>query len=893
MSNPYDSPYPDDDLLDAWQPNNTNTFNLDSQTYSDRPLPNSFSEQVFAEAQSEMSRETLDFLTAEDPFNSDAAIPHEHGLGFDLLFDWSLLDPSINQYSNIPIPDNALLPLNSNISSFPPFDQQLSAGNLPHSCLVQCLDQDHQDNPLSVYPPLGADGGINPSPYGRQVIQQAAQIHHSTTQNPHDSRNNVDLNPNAPSESNNNPQKDPASPARTSLSTSGLRKVRTKRLPKNAAGDTSRDPSTVYKQNPGGATPWGGLTWNGQELFSYNLQRQWLRDRCFNKEQFRQYAYSCVRDTVFWVQQFPSQCGHRLDDEDRLCRYANCPLENRIITAGWLRVAFDEFPLDTSSGETDPLRCAGSVHLYCFEQIFSPKEIHGFHVSGRLRPEDRVFPREESSKVELEKLTDKGIIRKAYQPWFQQLPKRLQEQQRNQASEQQREQTPEQAPEQTPEQAPEQAQEYRDSLSYQLNKYHVDNQTAARQRARSQRNSQKTQKEMKTIDVHLGDLQMFVDITNKTKEDKKRKRPSTSGTRGNDTLNSAPQRQQQQTLTITDPAREQRRADVASWYPEPTQEHSELHELQPRERHLADGHLEESSSRGLGPGYGGHMRPDLAQFYSVGSQYRDPNAFQLNPTPSRQPSYFDPLNPAQNSMRPNIPSPVTTPNTLSSYLQDRHLGVSNPNYKYPPYPTGTRLNRATRGQPRPILRPVITQLYPFFGNPSALVDAFTQTSGETLKLLERSRNTVFYDSRRSSNPIRGGLPIDPRISEDVIEVSQHQQEAVGEANNAFTTHAPTDPVASQLPGITDSAVSPRVTAASPPWHSLVNFDGYEYSGAGFSLLPIDITATSEVYGERAATPAGVSIQDVSSPRAASVKRKNLSPSEATQSEQANKRRRTS
>lgn len=88
MSDSYGSQHANAEFLDTWHPNITDTVNLDNQESTGMPLPISFSEQVYAESQSGMNPETLDFLTTTDPFHPDAAMAQEHSLDIDLSLDW-------------------------------------------------------------------------------------------------------------------------------------------------------------------------------------------------------------------------------------------------------------------------------------------------------------------------------------------------------------------------------------------------------------------------------------------------------------------------------------------------------------------------------------------------------------------------------------------------------------------------------------------------------------------------------------------------------------------------------------------------------------------------------------------------------------------------------------
>ncbi|KAL7960493.1 hypothetical protein V8C34DRAFT_321377 [Trichoderma compactum] len=867
MSDSNGSQHANAEFLDTWHPTITDMVNLDNQDSTGIPLPISFSEQVCAESQSGMNPETLDFLTDTDPFHSDAATTQEHSLDIDLPLDWMAPGPSSNPFPHIGIPENNASPLQNGNQLLVPFGQQPPGYNFLDFPFDQYLEQSLQDNPLSSYPsPNLATRTISP-PYGRQVLQQSRQLLHSAAESPYNN-STFGFDPSPQVTSNYNTHETPTSTKETNPSSLCNRKISLNRAAKKR-GDPSCDPSLCYASDPTKTTPWGSLSWNGQHLFSYTPKGQWLRDRCFTKQQLREYIDNCGKDTVFWVQQAPTQCNHRLELEDRICRWANCPVPNRTITAGWLRVAFDEFPHLTSSGVRDPLKCAGSLHLYCFERIFNPLE---FHLSGRLRPEDRQFPFEDKSVVTLEKLTDAGIIRGAYQPWFEQ-----------------RMFSPYQQP-----------REYRDSLSYQLNKYHVENQTAARQKARSKRNVTKSKSERKTIDVHMGDLKMFVEATNRARRTKKVRKLQRASTEDADGLSNPSL--QQWAVTSTRPTTNTEQRGIVDWLPEINRGESLSREsYQPRGSPLADGNAQEASGHKMGRISAGQTQSYLSRFPSPDSQNQDSNTHQFTPEfnssmESRQPpGYFDPLSTAHYSSRPTIRPSMTTGGTFLNLLENNHMDVSNQNY--PQSGMRQRFNRAARTHPCSGLRPIITQLQQnltYSVNRSTKRHASTQTKGETLQLPAGGSNMGFFDSRRGSILTRGevdfDLLIDPRISEVELESSQHQKEAGSEANGAFTAHILTDADASQPLGLMDGAVRPRVTATSPSWDGLVNFGGAD--GAGLSPLTGFLTITNPIGGERAAALTGVSVQHVSSPEVARPKRKNLSPSSSTQSSQGNKRRRT-
>ncbi|PTB59075.1 hypothetical protein M431DRAFT_516224 [Trichoderma harzianum CBS 226.95] len=864
MSDSNGSQHAKAEFLDTWHPNITDTINLDNQDSTGIPLPIFFSEQVYAEAQSGMSPETLDFLNATDPFNPDVPMIEERSLDIDLTLDWMAPDPFSSQSLNIGITENNVPLAQNNNQQLVPFGQQPPVYNFPGSPFDQYPEQSLQDNQLSSYPsPNFATRTISP-PYGRQVLQQSRQLLHSAAESPY-SNNAFGFHPSPRVTSNYNPDENTASTKGKSPPSLCSRKISLNRAAKKR-GDPSCDPSLCYASDSTKITPWGSLSWNGQHLFSYTSKGQWLRDRCFTKQQFREYADNCGKDIVFWVQQAPTQCNHRLEPEDRICRWANCPVANRTITAGWLRVAFDEFPHLTSSGVRDPLKCAGSVHLWCFEQIFNPLE---FHISGRLRPEDRQFPFEDKSVVTLEKLTDAGIIREAYQPWFEQ-----------------RMFSPYQQP-----------RDYRDSLSYRLTKYHIENQTAARQKARSKRNVTKSEGERRTIDVHMGDLKMFVEATNRVRRTKKIKKLERTKTEDADGLSNSSL--QQWAVTSTRPTTNTAQRGIVDWLPELNRGESLSREsYQPRGSSLADRNVQEASGHSLGRVSARQTQSYLAHFPSPDSQNQDSDTYQFNPQldprmNSRQPpSYFDPLSTAPYSRQSATRPSITTAGIFPNYSQDIHMDVSNQSYSQ--NATRQRLsNRATRSGLRPIITQPLQQ-HAYSLNRSIKRDVFTQTMGETLQLPGRGSSTGLFDSHQGFILTREepdfDLLIDPRISEDKLEISQYQKEARSEANNAFTAHKPTGSDASRLPGTMDCPVSPQATATSPHWDSLIDFGGAD--GASLSPLSKYLTATNGIDGERATALTGVSVQHVSSPEVARFKRKHLSLSETTQSRQGGKRRRT-
>lgn len=263
------------------------------------------------------------------------------------------------------------------------------------------------------------------------------------------------------------------------LVSSGL-KLRQDREAKKS-GHPLCDPRNVYLTPTPIPSPWGSLTTKRQHLFAYTEQAQWIPDRTFNIRHLREYITTCPRNLIMWVQTSPAQSAQRLDKHDSTCRWVGCPVNSGKIIAGWLRVVFDEYPTLTSTGMKDPFKVAGAMHLWCLEQCFDIVELYA---SGMLMADDRVFPREDS----LTSLTrdHSHRVRDAFHTWFN--PK-LENWEKN-------------GPVELP-------RDHKDSLSYSLISYHLNHQAYAREKARKISNMPRAEHEVKTINVHQGDLGLY------------------------------------------------------------------------------------------------------------------------------------------------------------------------------------------------------------------------------------------------------------------------------------------------------------------------------------------------------------------------------------------------
>ncbi|KAG5991985.1 hypothetical protein E4U54_003773 [Claviceps lovelessii] len=134
------------------------------------------------------------------------------------------------------------------------------------------------------------------------------------------------------------------------------------------------------------------------------LEDAQLAYREYSTEDIKLYLEQCPRDYILWVQSEPPQSTHRQVGrdgkdcpEDTKCRWADCPIKGSHVM-GLYRVAFDEFPAQTSQGIKDPYKVAMLLHLWCFERILDPLV---YYNRGVLLPDTRTFatPAPESSST--------------------------------------------------------------------------------------------------------------------------------------------------------------------------------------------------------------------------------------------------------------------------------------------------------------------------------------------------------------------------------------------------------------------------------------------------------------------------------------------------------------
>ncbi|KAH7188300.1 uncharacterized protein B0J16DRAFT_396520 [Fusarium flagelliforme] len=265
----------------------------------------------------------------------------------------------------------------------------------------------------------------------------------------------------------------PAKTAKTTktISRRTTRASKGKRTTKNAG-------KKVYPYLPWGqVAPW--VTKGGFQL-EYLPAGQLEEHILFGAEDLRAYLKECPRTVTIWLQNSPSKCKGRQEDADMKCRYAGCPTKYGTILHGWHRVAFDEFPEQTSDGSKDPFKMAGVMHLWCFEQCIDP---HQCFEEDQLLPDHRDLPHEATNRAAINRDDYKGVV-----PVIKKWGKKRQE----------------------VGVAPVPYPLHEDTLSWTLCNYHIQHQTNARESCRKKRNALRPDDERKTIEIIMGDLSKYV-----------------------------------------------------------------------------------------------------------------------------------------------------------------------------------------------------------------------------------------------------------------------------------------------------------------------------------------------------------------------------------------------
>ena len=183
--------------------------------------------------------------------------------------------------------------------------------------------------------------------------------------------------------------------------------------------DPGNDPSAIYSRLPPIAG-WGGLDAKtnkhlfeyykgGPELYPYRkYSRADLVNFLLNRERVKtpSEVRPPERKLTLWIQNTPAQVNDRYqaNASSSKCRWEGCPAPGGTILKGFLRIAFDEHPDKTASGEADPFHNAGYIHLYCFEELFDlgflvhySEVLFGFSIL----PDTRHFPHETRNPMAL------------------------------------------------------------------------------------------------------------------------------------------------------------------------------------------------------------------------------------------------------------------------------------------------------------------------------------------------------------------------------------------------------------------------------------------------------------------------------------------------------------
>lgn len=224
---------------------------------------------------------------------------------------------------------------------------------------------------------------------------------------------------------------------------------------------------------------WGPVV-NGRHIFSYNEFGELQAHKTYSAREIAEFIETNPRPVELWIQQSPPQMKERLGPNRNKCCWARCPLKDRVIEMGWLRVGFYEFPEEVKSGDRDPLQPATQMHLFCFERCLDPAV---YRLNGKLAADYGAgrYPKEQPNKTAIDKASDKNIIEQAYEPWFE---GRIPQAQRR---------------------------PYNETLSYALNRHHLDCQPTRRGVVRNDHNVKKAEKSRKTIDYHVGDLMFYLE----------------------------------------------------------------------------------------------------------------------------------------------------------------------------------------------------------------------------------------------------------------------------------------------------------------------------------------------------------------------------------------------
>jgi hypothetical protein len=153
------------------------------------------------------------------------------------------------------------------------------------------------------------------------------------------------------------------------------------------------DPEKTYKQGKEAIfQPW---TSSSGFDFKYSENGE-LEDKTLSAEKLADFLYDHPDQPgkmVLWIQSCPADSSRRYPGWNTArCRFRDCPVQNRTIRAGHLRVVFDE-KYNMFRHDSDPFMFAATVHLYCLERFLDLPSICRLP-NIEVRPDNRAMPRE-------------------------------------------------------------------------------------------------------------------------------------------------------------------------------------------------------------------------------------------------------------------------------------------------------------------------------------------------------------------------------------------------------------------------------------------------------------------------------------------------------------------
>lgn len=411
--------------------------------------------------------------------------------------------PGVNQlYSAQPRTPGQWLPPPDIIQSYNPATGQLySSIESPYGLYPDPPATRFSQTPYAIPPgpATGPDAGLTLAQPPRSRLTRSSQNPNAAGSTPRQPRRST----------RSNVQRAPIEHAQQEVSTAGpstttqtFRKVSHQRDQKtHEAPETMPEyvyvpfPELVKQMNIRVPQPFGKFSEDTRSYeFLYDADGQLAPGKEYTAEQLQRFIARRVKDCEvdangekkfrIWIQTPPSQSTKRMNHSgvDPKCRLKGCLVTRRTINAGWVRAAFDDFSIYAEQGHKDPLKVAGVVHLYCLEnKILTPKEMLDLHDRKIFRPDDRELSGESKNPIQLERESGKAVL-DCFEGWFK-AARRV---------------------------VPDGFwSNHKQSLSWALNKYHVSHQPNGR--ALHRLRGKKEGDIRKTIDVHLGDLSVYIE----------------------------------------------------------------------------------------------------------------------------------------------------------------------------------------------------------------------------------------------------------------------------------------------------------------------------------------------------------------------------------------------